>query len=416
MSQKIRLILSFFLSIGFLLFSYWVTNLQFPISGEKAVLGRWETLRGYFWPRERMVTDSVLFVNVAYDKVLIPANDEYRMPMGRKQITDRQKLLQMLQYLKKHNNYKYILLDVIFGDDVSTPRDKELFSTILSMSRMSIPCHGDEVLADRRLMEKAGLADYLTSFSEVDFVKYPYLSDTLKSMPLRMYEDVTGRSINEYGFFFFDGWRLARKSIVLKFDLLADAAYADNGEKIWYNLGTDLLGDSIPEMNYIGDAELYTNPQLTKNKYIVIGAFKGDDTHKTYMGENSGAAINFNAFVSLKEGHHLVSVSLCVILFIVFFILSYLTISKRQLVDILQDASLHYKSKYVHLAIKIGIKLCTWIGYSLFLTFMCIATYVVLGEVYDIFITSTAFYVLGKLVTLTEKFNKKYALWKIKKQ
>ena len=50
-----------------------------------------------------------MFVNVAYDKEFVEATDEYGLPVGQTQITDRQKLLQLLQELKRRNDYKYIL-------------------------------------------------------------------------------------------------------------------------------------------------------------------------------------------------------------------------------------------------------------------------------------------------------------------
>lgn len=415
MSQRARIVLSVFLSIGFLLFSYWVTNLRFPVSGEKTLLAKLELLHDYFWPRENEVIDSVFFVNVTYDKELRPVREEYDVPAGRTQITDRHKLLRLLRYLKEKDDYKYILLDVFFGDDVHTEWDEALYATIDSMQRIVIPYHNDEEIADRRLLKKAGLADYFTTFLESDFVKYPYLCDTSKSIPVKMYEDITGRSIKKHGIFYTDGWRLVRSSIVLTFDLQANKTYADNGEKIWYNLGMDLLGDSIQEWNEVGDSLLYKQPEMTHGKYIVIGSFKGDDMHATFLGEMAGAAINFNAFISLLNGHHIISATLAIVLLFAFFLLSYLTLSRKQLKELLGELAEVSQNRLPRVCLKVLILMCSWIGYSSFLTILCITTYVTLGEIYDIFITSTLFYLFNISITLSDKIHKYFILWKSKK-
>lgn len=375
------------------------------------MLTKLEILHDYLWPRENEAIDSVLFVNVTYDKELRPITDEFGTPSGRTQITDRHKLLRLLQYLKRNNDYKFILLDVFFGNDVQTERDEELYATIDSMERIVIPCHSDAVIADERLAKKAGLADYLVTFSESDFVKYPYFCDSAKSIPVMMYEEVTGRKIEKHGIFYTDGWHLVRSSIVLTFDLRANETYADNGDKIWNNLGMDLLDDSIPELNATGDSLLYKQPEMTRNKYIVIGSFRGDDTHTTFLEDMSGAVINFNAFISLLHGHHIVSATLAILLCIIFFSLSYLTLSRKRLKDLLEEMAESSQNKSMRVVLKVLIWLCSWIGYSLLLSIMCVITYILLGEAYDIFITSTMFYLFNLSITLFEKIYKRFIIW-----
>ena len=405
MTRKVRVFISFVLAIGFLIFSYWVTNLRFPLSGEGALLSKVELLREIVWPKSVEVVDSVLFVNVTYDRDLRPIKDLYQTPVGRIDITDRQKLIRLLRYLKEDDSYKYILLDVFFGNDVETPYDDELFSLIDSIPRIIVPSHDGQELADCRLMNKSGIADYVTTFFKSSFVKYPYFNDTLKSMPVKMYEDITHREIERHGIFYTERNRLVRKSIVLTFDVVADKIYADNGEKIWYNLGADLLDDSIPEYQSIGDNLLFENPALTQNKYIVIGSYAGEDTHSTFIGNLSGTVLNFNAFISLMNGHHIVSPVLVSVLLLVFWGMSYLTISRQSAQDLLQkslESNICGKSRKAVLALSF---LCSWVGYSLLMTIICISTYFTLGEAYDIFVTSNLFYVLSLIIKCLHKHN-----------
>lgn len=407
MHKQKKVIWSIVIAIGFLLFSYCITNLDFPVSGEKALLYRFELVRNYLFPRENTVNDSILLIDVSFDKTPVKATDEYGMPIGDIQITDRQKLLELLQELKRRDDYKYILLDVFFGQKGETPQDSALYATICSMPRIVIPCHNDEVLADSSLRDKAGLADYTTTYKEGSFVKYPYMSADGTSLPLKMYEDMTGRSIHKHWFVYTDGWRLVRKSIVLTFDINAKSAYNEEGEKVWYYLGADILG------NDEGEGLLYEMPELTKDKYIAIGAFQGDDSHSTYIGSVCGTLINLNACFSLLCDHHVVSVTLVVIMFFAFFLLAYLTLARQDLRGLADDMTQKHNYRWRTRMMTLSA-LCSWIGYSLFLTILCILTYVFLGEVYEIFITSTMFYLLSLAVKYTDKFKKLSEIWKRK--
>lgn len=405
MNKRQQIILSAIIALGFLYISYCVTNLDFPISGEKAVLYKFEMVRNYLFPHDNTLPDSLLIIDVSYDKTPVEAYDEYGIPIGNRQITDRKKLLELLQELKRRNDYKYILLDIFFEKGLKTASDSALYATICSMQRIVIPNHSDEQLAEADLYTKAGTADYMTTYKEVGFVKYPYLAGTIASLPLRMYEDITGRSISRHLFFYTDGWKIVRKSVVLAFDINASSPYNNNGEKNWYYLGADILG------NNGSNGLLYELPNLTKDKYIAIGALQGDDMHNTYAGKMSGLMINFNAFLSLLRGHHVVSFLLSIILFIAFFILAYLTLTQQNLKEIAQSIGTKEHQRYLMLL----SALCTWIGYSLFLSILCVSTYILLGEIYDIFITSTLFYFLHLAVKHKDKPLKIASIWKKRK-
>lgn len=407
MHKPKKVICSVVIAIGFLLFSYSITNLNFPISGEKALLYRFELVRNYLFPRESTVNDSILLIDVSFDKTPVKATDEFGMPIGDIQITDRQKLLELLQELKRRDDYKYILLDVFFGQKGETSQDSALYATIRSMPRIVIPCHSDEALADSSLRVKAGLADYTMTYKERSFVKYPYMSDGGKSLPLKMYEDITGRSIHKHGFVYTDGWRLVRKSVVLTFDVNANSAYNEKGEKVWYYLGADILGNEEER------GLLYEMPELTKDKYIAIGAFQGDDSHSTYIGSVCGTLINLNAYFSLLRNHHVVSVTLVLILFGAFFVLAYLTLTRQDLRR-LTDSMTRKRNYRWRIRMMTLSALCSWIGYSLFLTILCLITYIFLGEVYEIFITSTMFYLLSLAVKYIDYIKKLLKLWKRK--
>lgn len=405
MSHRARLVLSAVIALLFLIFSYWVTNLNYPISGEKQILCYLEAAREYLRPGERKIGEEIVCVDVTFDKVLCAKINENKLPLGQVAVTDRQKLLKLLRYLKEENNYRYILLDVFFADGVSTEWDEELFETIISMPRIVVPCHIGENIADKRLLAKAGVADYKLTLSESDFVKYPYvLSDSLPSIPIKMYEELTGHKINKHWIFYNDGWRLARKSIVLTFE----AQIGDSKNKVGgsdmvgdnalvYKLGLDLLDDESPDMD---NGLLSYDTKLMRDKYVIIGSFYGDDMHNTYVGKVPGALILFNAYKSLLDCHHIVSILFAFILYLIFFTFSYFILSRIKLSNI----CFHYAYKTKYWPVRIVMKglarvlSYSWVEYSLLLSIMCIITYLLLGEVYDIFITSTLFSLFNFIV------------------
>ena len=382
MRVKHKLILSLVISIVMLMCSYWVTNLHVPISGEKTVISWYEAIKGIFGkPDYNVENNDVLLIDVDYDKELITKTNEFGRPLGDAYpVTDRRKLLTLLDTLKKRDDYEYVMLDVAFEQGEETDADSALFAVISSMNRIVIPCDSLNALPHEMLQEKAGLAEYYITPVETDFVKYPYLKSdtTLKSMPFVMFEDVFKSKIRKHWLFYTDdSGRLARRTIVLNLDYLPKPS-------AWRKIGTDILyADRIKSL-------------ITKDKVVVIGSAKAD-LHATYRDRVSGAIINLNAYQALKDGHHIVSPPVILLLAISFFVFSYLILSQRTLSDSLSVKNFH-KNKWVRLLQLALNSLCSWLGFSLFLTALCVITYSVLHEVYDIFVTSTLFYIIKKIV------------------
>jgi len=392
-----------------LMLSYWVTSQRFAISGETGLMRKIELVKGYFKPHINAMSDSVLLVNVGYDPILVGATNENGMPIGLERITDRGKLLQLLTELKRRNDHKFILLDVIFPKDINTDADSALFNTIATMDNIVIPRDLEGELADTCLYRKAAVANYFTNYKFVSFAKYPYLVNGQPSLPLKMYEALTHRHIREFGPLAVDGFSIARKSLVLTFDLRCDSAYTADGEKTLYNLGMDLLGS-----NYVvngdtiqGQDELYTSPELTRGKYIIIGSFNGGDMHYSYMENQPGPVILFNAYLALLHGHHRVSFWVFMLLYVAFFILSYLILSQQNL-SVVIAGNKASKYRVLRLGQQMLSIVVSWIGYSMFLTILCTITYIWMDEVYDIFITATLFQILSMVVNLIYKHKDKH--------
>ena len=139
-SNKKTLGVSLLVSLAITIFSYMVSNSIHPMAGEYAAQKQIADFKKFLGVQMGNVPDSILFINVCYDKELVPYEEE-GMPVGQAPITDRAKLLKLLTAAKEANNYRYIFMDVLFDGKYETPIDSALFATIMSMDRLVIPQH-----------------------------------------------------------------------------------------------------------------------------------------------------------------------------------------------------------------------------------------------------------------------------------
>ena len=157
--QRRRLVtLSVLTSTVIIIFTYVMGNSGYPLPGETGALKQITDYKKFLGMQIGNVPDSILFINVHYDKMLIPY-EENEVPVGNMVITDREKLLQFLTKAKEANNYRYNFMDVFFEEGMETEYDSALFSTIKSMDRLVIPKHKGSNMVDSTLYQKASNAD-----------------------------------------------------------------------------------------------------------------------------------------------------------------------------------------------------------------------------------------------------------------
>ena len=310
-----KLFFAITLSLFILIFSYLLGNTSFPLPDE---IGLFQKINGWnsFWGVQKgNVPDSLLFINVCYDKELADY-EENGIPVGKYVITDREKLLRLLTQAKAADSYRYIFLDVVFENEINTPVDSALFHTIASMDRIVIPVHDNLELADTILYQKAANADYTIAWEETNFARYQFLHRSGQSVPLKMYADrkhLEGTGIQKHwgGLWYSDEGRLCHNGITLLMNVRMTGRLMDTEgqvrERNFIYLGADLLDiDSIiPIKEQIAD------------KILVIGDFK-NDVHDTYIGPQPGSAICINAYIALMNGDHLINWWCALLLFCVY--------------------------------------------------------------------------------------------------
>lgn len=331
------------------------TNLRVLLGTEKTVLTWFEFIRSswnFNTDNHQLYSDSLLLIDVHNDRQMMPVGDSDIM----EPVVNHDHLYRLLHELNEHGNYRYIMLDVFLDDEICQPRDSALYNQIANMPRIVIPRRRNSQ-PNNIISSKAGLAQYNTALWESDFVKYPYIIDDKKSMPLLMYEEITGRHIRSWGGMLIDGGPV-RKSAILTYDIKEDKRLMKN---LYY---LDMMVDTDDSMLSTDDV---------RGKYVLIGDFKAD-RHNTFIGEMSGTIINFNAYVSLLHGLHQIFTPMLIYLYIFIYILVWITLHRTPLT-----------------------RAMIWIGYTILLTAFCLWSYCKYQQVYDLLWTALLFFLLEKL-------------------
>lgn len=335
------------------------------------------------------IPDSVLLVNVAYDKILMDydaavtknADVPVRLPVGKIDVTDRRKLADFLE-AASGSDYRYMMLDIRFDDDIRTDSDAlRLFDLIGDMPRLVFARHeGSDMSADAPA-SKSAYSDYHATMTETNMVKYPLIKHGELSIAARMYEDLGIGRFSSFLGLVTDGGSLVRRSIFLTYPVfVSDWAEADEsvpgclGYKFNYlNLGMDLLShpDSVA---WIQDR--------VSGKIVVVGDFV-NDMHECYVGSIAGPLINLNAFINLTEGRHRVKPLMSLMLLCLYFVMSYVLLSRRNLLDHIPLLR-RYRSTLLRVII-------SFVGFSAMLNITAVVLYLQAGIIYSVVYPSLYF-------------------------
>lgn len=313
---------------------------------------------------------GAFFVNTSFDKRLITTYEgEYvdprvdttavNNPKGYTTITDRSKLLKFLKLLSQ-TDYGYVVIDLQFVDadyDIDSVHngpqvDKELFSFIKSMPRCVVATHKNLKLLDG-LEEKAALADYKSTVTATNFVKYEYLDSIYESIPLHVYKELakekrTPIQYGKHGLVYLEtdatGTQLCQNCVFLEFSskgLPEIGNVQETGESIFIgefnykNMGVDYLYDSEDEAITNLKADMKSLSQCDR-PVVFIGNIT-EDLHDTYAGLQPGVVILYKALDALQKGRHHVSLAHSLLLFVIYFLIIYFAIREKKVLDILPN-------------------------------------------------------------------------------
>ncbi len=366
--------------------SYLFNSLPYSFGGDVSAQVWTERIGFIFNGRSNHLPDSIALVNVAYDKTLVDYDgrlysapgDNRRAPSGRIALTDRRKLLDFLK-AAKGADYKYIMLDVRFDDDIESDSvSLALFGLIGSMERIAFAVHeGSDPVADAPL-DKAAFGDYNITAFESNAVKYPIVHGERPSMAAAMYSALDGGRISTFGPLTFDRGALCLRSLFLDYPVrVFDRAVESDGlmpaDYYYMNLGVDLLADpdSIARIRDYVDGRI-----------VVIGDFD-NDVHDTSIGQLAGSLINLNAYISLSQGRHKISWPYVVMLFAIYSLIALCLIKRQSPVDMI-PALRRRKSTALRF-------LFSLVGFSVVLSLLSLLLYLAAGIIYSIVLPSLYF-------------------------
>lgn len=328
------------------------------LGGEGASMKQLHVVEMLFEDAADTAPADFLAVNIGYDRELVAINDDYGMPLGRIDVTDRAALAALLERLS-HTRYKAIVLDVYLDPRFVSPADSAIYAAIERTPRLIVTTHTDVRQNPRIPREKLAVADYSTNFTENNFVKYSFIpSDTLPGVAVAAHRIKGGRA-------YVDGTLTEQPSLFLMLPVRMTEPYDADGEKIWYNLGVDILNDCPDEQL----------AALVDGRVIVIGDYTTSDFHDTYVGSLAGPVILINAIRALDAGAQRISLWSALLMALVFFAVN---------IFIATDKSLwqwfNYKPPRL-LAIVTGM-----MSYTTVLLALSVVQYAVLGEFHDAYI------------------------------
>lgn len=314
------------------------------------------------------IPDRYLAVNIGYDRELVDISDDYGMPVGNTDITDRRHLAMLLDSLRGLN-YSAIVLDVNLDTRYRSPHDSMLMAAIGTLPRIVVSAHTDvESMVDN---SKTGLADYSTNMSDNNFTKYPYIIDGCESVALKTFRMAGGESDIAAGKFSFE-----QPVVYLMLPITGSSPYDEEGEKTWYNLGTDIL--------HVYDRE--TLGKLVDERIIVIGDYCNADIHNTYAGDISGPIILINAIEALEHRDNVVKPLSVMLMAAVYLLLNLFLASGKSLWDVVP-----WKMPRI-LQVIAGM-----MSYTVVLLLLSVIQFAVFDEFHDAFLVSlwlTGYYFL----------------------
>ena len=260
--------------------------------GDEKLLVQWSSIfkRVVLKMDEEPPKKDYLFINLAYDKALIPREEG----TGKDIITDRQLLADFFQVLKKHqDSIKYTVCDVLLKG--SSDADSALQASVRGLNKIVFPAQlSDSGTAEELAIQvPSAIADY--EMVNGGFLKFKlFQNKTVPTLPVYMYQQISGKELKQKFGWYFQGYRPVMNSLIIDYQIRTHELM-DEGEYPVINLSELML---LPE-------EIIANDFL-KHRFIIMGDFN-NDTHETIYGSTPGTLILLNVYLSLMDGQHLIS-------------------------------------------------------------------------------------------------------------
>lgn len=377
-SNKAFLIVTIALSVIMLLFCYVAWNLPYSI-GEVNSLPRKSA-----WLKRNIVpvddNTEVLAINIAYDKQFVSHYDEYGIPDGTIDITDREKLYRLFSFLNENQTYRYVVCDIDFSGNYSTPYDSLLFNLLAQMPRICLSSSGEPI---EQLDRISCVVEYQVRHAGDGFMQYKYTTSDRQSIPVRMWQDLDHGQYQKHWYGYTRNGQLCSDGVIPDMRFSIENTYDEKGRKQIYNLGADILPYALTN-----------NGALFADKIVLIGDWTENDMHDTLRAQQPGIAILYNAYICIKDGINTLSWVMLIALLILFWAVSVVALWEKNAFLSMLTSSMHEKIEK-NIILKIGAKFFS-ITISLKLIFVII--YFVWGRYINILAIGIVLTILSLLL------------------
>lgn len=349
---------------------YLLDNCPYPVLDDVDSLALIELVTGRV---AHDTDDSVIYFNVAYDKALAPVTDDFGDTIGHAAITDRARLLHLLEVASRAD-YRFLALDVRFERGMHTPADSALWAVMARLPRFAYSIHAEsENAADSATWHAAALSDYGATLT-TGFTRWQYVRPEGASMPLAIYRAVDGGDIRSHGWFYTDSGHLCRNTLFVP--LPSDMLLPERADgQVRY----PLLGAQI--MRWNDDDDL---ARMMTGRIVIIGDFDAD-THDTYIGSVPGPAIICCAYGELHRGRHIVSWRFVFLMFAVYAAIGFRVLSASPLWERFAWIRRH----------RAVATLLSFVGWELVLSAISVAMYLFFAESFITVLPAAVFTALG---------------------
>lgn len=249
--------------------------------------------------------NDFIFINVAYDKALIPLEDG----LGNEVITDREKLAKLFQVIKKHQTeIKYTVCDIFLQG--YSDSDSLFQASVSGINNIVFPTHFDANgnIEKLNLDVPEAIADYKVANSS--FMKFKlFQSDSLPTLPVLLYEKINHRKFKYANGMYWDNNQASHNSLIIDYQIRPHEIF----EEKEYPVVT------LSELLLLPEEAIFN--EFLKNRMVFIGDFN-TDVHETVYGATPGTLILLNIYLTLKDGQHIISIWWIVYLFIGYFLFS----------------------------------------------------------------------------------------------
>lgn len=301
--------------------------------------------------------DEIRFINTSHNLALVR---DTGLNTGLVAVTDRNKLAEFLEALYRYRVHpKFIIVDLEFyypfvaekeiqKDTGILSTDKRLQTIMNKFSALSSPVAFDEngrvkppVVSSKQpgITSFSSYGDFLTKF------QLSYKDGKINSIPLIVNQHLSGNVINHHGLISISQGMLSLNNI-----------------SPYYYI-TDDVSRETPNLDDIAGID-QTSYSVYNDKVIFLGNFDMDKA-QTAIGEMPGTVVLANIYLTLKNGHHLVSIWWFLVLLVVFTVLSYLAWFKK-----MPKVNLHLKIIFAEQIAKFINNYCSYVGVMLFVSLL----------------------------------------------